>query len=317
MSDAGQLWQGGMGRRWKIGSESPVHADTRQYWSTPQVRLVACTCTISVCFAIWKNMLVLTLNRQEDIFGRISYTAKTCFQPAQWLHKPRAKSTQSVLLILTFPEAAFEQTSQCERLAWEIIFRVHYCLCFAFVNDAVISTFRSAEPAPHGMQRGPSSMHRMAPRCPSLPTTISSLQHHVSSSSAAHDVAETINESACISSATLADNCGQTAAPDAALSHLCVAGADAASNAETSHASSRAQSGMLLSAVLYGATSSGLGHDDLQVASVPDASSKSFEPRSLHSPVQHAAQHDAVADGATKASSCAALQFSSADSQFV
>ena len=169
-----------------------------------------------------------------------------------------------------------------------------------------MSAFRSADPVPNGMQRGPSSMHKMAPGCPSLPTTTSSLQHHISSLPATHDVAETIKESACISSATLADNAGQTAAPDAAFSHLCGAGlaaADAARNAETSHANSMSQSGMLLSTVLHGATNSGLGHDNLQVAGVPDASSKSFEPRSSHSPVQHAAQHNMVAgkaDGAMK-----------------
>ena len=149
-------------------------------------------------------------------------------------------------------------------------------------------------------------MHRTAPGCPSLPTTVSSLQHYISPLSATHDVAETTKESACISSATLADNSGQTAAPDAAFSHLCGAGsaaADAARNAETSHANSRSQSGMLMSTVLHGATDSGLGHDDLQVGSVPDASSKCFEPQSLHSPLQHAAQHDTVAgkaDGAMK-----------------
>jgi len=173
------------------------------------------------------------------------------------------------------------------------------------VNIAVVSAFRSAEPSPNGVQRGPSSIHRMAPGCPSLPTTISSLQHHISSLPATHDVAETIKESACISSANLADNAGQTAAPDAAFSHLCGVGsaAAAAGNAETSHANSRSQSGLLLSTGLHGASRSGLGHDDLQLASVPDASSTCSEPRSGHSPVQHAAQHDRVAgkaDGAMK-----------------
>jgi len=160
-----------------------------------------------------------------------------------------------------------------------------------------MSAFRSADPVPNGMQRGPSSMHKMAPGCPSLPTTISSLQHHISSS-AAHDVAETIKESACISSATLADKFGQTAAPDAAFSHLCgaeLAAADAARNAETSHANSRSQSSMLLSTVLHEATKSGLGHDDLQVASMPDTSSNCAEPVSWRSPEQHAEQHDTVA----------------------
>ena len=166
-----------------------------------------------------------------------------------------------------------------------------------------MSAFRSAEPSPHGMQRGPSSMHGVAPGCAFLPTTISSLQHHISSLAPTHDVAETIQESACISSAILADNFGRTAAPGATFSHLCGAGsaaAHAAGNAETSHASSRLQSGMLLSTVLHGAT---LGHDDVQVASAPDASSKSVEPHTLHSPVQHAAQHGTVAckaDGATR-----------------
>ena len=157
-----------MGRRWKIGSESPVHADTRQYWSTPQVRLVACTCTISVCFAIWKNMFVLTLHCQENVFGRISCTAKTCFQPAQWLHKPRAKSTQSILLILTFAEAAFEQTSQCQRLAREIMFRICCCLCFAFVNDAVIHSGQQSQhqTACRGAQAACAGWHLAALPCP-------------------------------------------------------------------------------------------------------------------------------------------------------
>ncbi len=61
MSDAGQFWQGGMGRQREAGSESPVDADTRQYWPTTQVRLSECTCTTCVCFAICKNALVLTL----------------------------------------------------------------------------------------------------------------------------------------------------------------------------------------------------------------------------------------------------------------
>ncbi len=164
--------------------------------------------------------------------------------------------------------------------------------------------FRSAEPALNGMQRGPSSMHRMTPGCPSLPPAVSSLQHHISSLPATHDVAETIQESACISSAIVAINAGQTAAPDAAFSHLCGAGlaaADAARSAEISHATSSSQSGMLLSTALPGATNSGLGHDGLQVARVSNASSKSLDPRSLHSPVQRTVQHGTVAYGATKA----------------
>lgn len=164
-----------------------------------------------------------------------------------------------------------------------------------------MSAFRSAAPAPNGMQRGQSSMHRTAPGCSSLSTTISSLQHHISSLSPTHILAETIQKSGCISSAALTDDAGHTAASDAALSHLCGAGsatADVGRNAETSHANSRSKSGT----VLHKATNSGRHHDDLQVASVPDASSKSLQPFSLHSPVQHAAQDGTVAgkaDGAT------------------
>ncbi|KAL0030426.1 hypothetical protein WJX79_004156 [Trebouxia sp. C0005] len=100
---------------------------------------------------------------------------------------------------------------------------------------------RSAAPAPNGMQRGQSSMHRTAPGCSSLSTTISSLQHHISSLSPTHILAETIQKSGCISSAALTDDAGHTAASDAALSHLCGAGsatADVGRNAETSHANS-------------------------------------------------------------------------------
>ncbi|DBA84755.1 TPA: hypothetical protein ACH3X1_005799 [Trebouxia sp. C0004] len=165
---------------------------------------------------------------------------------------------------------------------------------------------RSAEPAPNGMQRGPSSMQKIAAGFPSLPTTISSLQHHISSLPATRDVAETIKESACISSATLADNCGQTAAPDAACSLLCFAGSDAAGNAETSHANSQSKSGLLLSTGLDGASNPGPGQSDLQIANVPDASSKCSESKSWHSPVQHAGQRNAGAGKADEMQSQAA-----------